>query len=129
MIGGFDENDSDSWTTTEMVDKNGAILGPNLPWGFTNHCVAKIDEVTAIIIGGSYKPSATLWLELYYDHFNSTTEGPKLNGYGRINHACATIRADNGSIYVIAAGGLVVSGNVVLDTSEILSEDGWHPGK
>ena len=135
MTGGYDENDSNSKTTTELVDRNGAIPGPVLPWGFTNHCVTELTEFMAIMIGGSEKSRATFFLELLYDgHYRPHGQGPDLDGYGRTNHACAHIRADNGSNYVIAAGGLN-NNEVVLDTSEILQvihpiySSIWRPGK
>ena len=55
MIGGFDEYDYDSKTTTELIDQFASISGPDLPWGFSRHCATKITEFTAIIIGGSEK--------------------------------------------------------------------------
>ena len=131
MIGGFDEYDYDSKTTTELIDQFASISGPDLPWGFSRHCATKITEFTAIIIGGSEKPQGTLWLTYFPNHYNNTEEGPNLIGDGRINHACAHIRANNGSDYVIAAGGL--SNGVVLNTSEILLvsavSNSWRPGK
>ena len=146
VIGGVDQNDPDSSKTTEIIDRNGAMPGPDLPCAFSHHCVTQINEISAIILGGisGIQPEATrtLWLELYYDHFSKTTEGPSMIGNGRINHACTTIRADNGSIYVIAAGGfkaVTLDGldgeeNPVLETSEILRIDNdlsgsFSPGK
>ena len=57
----FDDN---SETPTEFVDEDGSYLGPRLPWGFANHCITKIDESYAIMIGGSEKSRATFFLEL-----------------------------------------------------------------
>ena len=131
MTGGFGENDPDSETTSELVDKNGVLPGPRLPWGFTNHCVTKITEFHAIMIGGTDKPRSTLFLKTLYEDWLLVSEvGPDLNGNGRTNHACAQIRHDNGSSYVIAAGGLINA--VVLDTSEILEMTvplKWRPGE
>ena len=126
----FDDN---SETTTEFVDEDGSYLGPRLPWRFANHCITKIDESYAIMIGGSYKPRSTLIVKTRYeDWFDFSQIGPDLIGDGRTEHACASIRHDNGSTYVIAVGGVINA--VVLDTSEILeieitSPFKWRQGK
>ena len=136
MTGGYslNEPDSDSETTTEIVDKNGAFPGPKLPWRFVNHCVAKISEFHALMIGGSYNPRSTLFLKILYEGwFDVSQQGPDLDGDGRSNHACAHIRHDNGTSYIIAAGGLINnSDSAILDTSEILEMTvpfKWRPGE
>ena len=146
VIGGVDQNYPDSRKTTEIIDRTGAMPGPDLPCAFSHHCVTQINEISAIILGGisgiQPETTRTLWLELHSDTFSPITEGPSMIGNGRINHACTTIRADNGSIYVIAAGGfkaVTLDGldgkeNPVLETSEILHIDNdlsgsFSPGK
>ena len=128
VIGGVDQNYPDSRKTTEIIDRTGAMPGPDLPCAFSHHCVAQINEISAIILGGisgiQPETTRTLWLELHSDTFSPITEGPSMIGNGRINHACTTIRADDGSNYVIAAGGLDGKDfNHLLETSEILHID------
>ena len=133
MTGGYNLNSDPIEKTTEIVDEDGSYLGPRLPWAFTNHCITKIDESYAIMIGGSDKPRSTLIVKTRYEGWLDFSDiGPDLIGDGRTHHVCASIRHDNGSTYVIAAGGFI--NGVVLDTSEILeieitSPFNWRQGK
>ena len=131
VIGGGDDI-SNTLKTTELIDLNdGATLGPDLPWEFRYHCVAKMNTSHSIIVGG-YHPTRTLIVNLVTFQM---TKGPDLTGNGRGYHACAYISHNNGSNFVIAAGGRYYedNGNHYLDTSEILNVDkvtsnGWFSG-
>ena len=118
--------------TTELVDLNGATSGPDLPWEFRYHCVAKMNTSHSILVGGYYSTRTVI---VTLENFQMT-KGPDLGGNGRQYHSCAHIRHNNGSNYVIAAGGRYYEDNEnhYLDTSEILNADevfsnGWSPGK
>ena len=103
-----------------------------LPWKFSYHCIAMMNsnENEVIMIGGKDFPERTLIV-----NWNGIepifTQGPYLwqNG-GRAAHSCAQIKHNNGSKYVIAAGGYNEESHY---TSEILNVDdltsGWYPGK
>ena len=128
MIGG--RGSSNSATTSELVNIDGAKPGPILQWQLSHHCVAKMNTTHAIIMGGKSYPKRSLIVRtpILLDF----TEGPNLIGHGRYNHACAHIRHNNGSNYVIVVGGYDVDGNI-RDSSEILDVDnmsngGWSPG-
>ena len=113
-------------------NSNGATLGPNLPWELGTHCVTKMNTSHYIIIGGYLNdyPKRTIMV-----NFNTLemTRGPDLAGSGRTWHVCAHIRHNNGTNYVIAAGGQH-SNNAKhkLDDSEIFNVDNpsnvWYPG-
>ena len=120
------------------MDLNEAIPGPDLPWNFNLHCVAKMNTTHYILIGGEDNPKHTLIVSFPDLTRNKMfmTIGPELRGNGRYGHACAHIRHRNGSNYVIAVGG-VTGGKKpsegLLDTMEILNGDdvsnGWSEGE
>ena len=133
MIGG--KGDPNSEITSELVDSDQAMPGPALPWKFSSHCVTKMNTTHSVIMGGKDYPKQSLIVQtpiLPQVDFDFTT-GPNLIGDGRYDHACAHIMHNNGSNYVIAAGGFDDNVNF-LDTSEILkkADDGsieWSLGK
>ena len=123
--------------SVEVVNLTTARPGPPLPWKFSHHCIAKMgsrykDHV--IMIGGRKHPNRTL---IGAGSAWSLTHGPNLwqNG-GRTSHSCTHIKHNNGSHYVIVAGGY---SNVSQSTSEILNTDlcnehacptsSWYPGE
>ena len=106
--------------TTEFISiTGGASISKDLPWEVEGHCVTNVDTEYAIITGGTKKPKGSIFVNLVTFEM---IPGPELNGKGRKLHACTYIRRDDGSIYVIAAGGN--SGNVnvrdPLKTTDIL---------
>ena len=102
-----------------------------LPWKFSYHCIAMMNsnENKVIMIGGKDFPERTLTVN--WSNEDIFAQGPDLwqNG-GRAAHSCAQIKHNNGSKYVIAAGGYNEESHY---TSEILNVDdltsGWYPGK
>ena len=115
-------------TTTELVDlKKETIYGhTDLPWEFTEHCVAKMNTSHFIMTGGRKYPMRTL---IAQSHGNSElgltlTRGPNLP-YPRYQHTCTHIRHKNGSNYVIVAGGHFATGDEehADDTTDILDVD------
>ena len=127
MAGGIGTSfQSDS--SSELVVPNGATrVNEDLSGHFWEHCVTKFNASFNIIIGGANSPKKTFLV--HYKTFKMT-KGEDLTGSGRKAHACAHIRHNNGSNYVIAAGGS--SAGEYTDTSEILDVDnasnGWYPG-
>ena len=131
ITGGFGDPNSGATRTSEIVDGSIVTRGPDLPWEFRYHCVAKMNTSHSIIVGGYY-PTRTLIVNLVTFEM---TKGPDLTGNGRGYHSCAYISHNNGSNFVIAAGGRYYedNGNHYLDTSEILdvdkvSSNGWFSG-
>ena len=124
-------NDFQSDHTSEHVDSNGAsLVVPHLPLDFWEHCVTKFNATYNIIVGGAKTPKRTM---LVNSKTFQSTIGEDLTGSGRQNHTCSHIRHNNGSNYVIAAGGFDVHDQVI-DTSEILKRVGdasieWSLGK
>ena len=127
MAGGIGTSDQ-SESSSVLVNFNGSsAVVPDLPGHFWEHCVTKFNASHHIIIGGAKSPKLTF---LVNTKTFELTHGAILIGSGRQDHACAHIRHNNGSIYVIAAGGS--SAGEYTDTSEILDADnesnGWSPG-
>ena len=123
----YENVDSPSEHTSESVDFNGGYQVQQLQWDFSKHCVTKFNATYNIIIGGVKFPQKTL---LVHSKTLEMIPGEVLTGNGRHSLACAHIRHNNGSNYVIAAGGM--SEGTFTDTSEILDVEntlnGWHPG-
>ena len=57
MVGG--SGSTGSRRTSEIIDKNGSKMGPDLPWDFSSHCSTKINSTHAIITGGAGTTFAT----------------------------------------------------------------------
>ena len=129
--------------SVEVVNLTTARPGPPLPWEFSQHCIAKMGSKYkdyVIMIGGHKHPNRTL---IGATKSNSgdfwaipNWLGPKLRqDGGRKGHSCTHIKHNNGSNYVIVAGGY---SNVSQSTSEILNTDlcnehacpsSWYPGE
>ena len=143
MTGGIT---AEAETSVEQVDLAGVSKGPPLPWKFSHHCFVYMGwsdtwfNFRVMLIGGKHYPDRTC---IGADKSNprpfwSPTSGPKLwqNG-GRMAHSCVHIKHNNGSNYVIAAGGYS-DYEEILSTSEILNTDDcdlddcssdWYPGE
>ena len=127
---------------TEWVNLNGATQGSELPEpGWISHCAAQLSPGNYIIIGGANSPKKTMITSFDPNDLTKAkkmnlewTDGPFLNGLGRLDHACAHIKHKNVN-YVVVVGGRLPNGEPgeYLATSEILNADdiskGWYPGK
>ena len=138
VAGGKDSQDEDvdspSEHTSESIDFNGGYQVQQLQWDFSKHCVTKFNTTYNIIIGGVKFPQKTL---LVHSKTFEMIPGEVLTGSGRHSLTCAHIRHNNGSNYVIAAGGYS-DYEEILSTSEILNTDDcnlddcssdWYPGE
>ena len=113
ITGGYEVNSAAS-KSSEFVDKNGSINGPNLPYGFTDHCATIINSTHAVLTGGrGVNHMPTLFVNIANEIY-SMTEGPILSTE-RYGHGCSTFRNSNGTNFIIVAGGYR-SGNTDLDT-------------
>ena len=134
MIGGGGTHPS-SLKNTEILDLDGTSkYGPSLPWKFYGHCAVMMSATYVILVGGTFRPKSTLIVDVF--NFEAKFEGPKLLGGGRSGAACAHIVHNNGSNYVIVAGGDRHTTSEPLDTTEILivneydiSQSKWITGR
>ena len=127
MTGGATTHRDTSKRTTEWVNLITSTPGPDLPWEFSFHCIAKMNSHQVIMIGGKDHPERTLIVNV---ETSEMSRGPDLWQHGgRVAHSCAHIRHNNGSHYVIAASGYSVESHY---TSEIINADNatpsWSPG-
>lgn len=115
---------SEASKSSEFVDENGSINGPNLPHGFTDHCSTIINSTHAVLTGGrGLNHMPTLFVNIAND-FYSMREGPILSTE-RYGHGCSVIHRPDGSNFLIVAGGYR-SGNGDLDTVAILDTSDSH---
>ena len=111
----------------EIIDENGASLGPELQLDFSNHCATKFNETHAILTGGEINKRGTSIINLE----NSNTRRISLN-VERNAHACSRLSHPNGTNYIIVAGGLKNyyskdDSTEILDVNNI--DRGWYQGK
>ena len=76
--------------------------GPDLPWEFYRHCATQINSTHGILIGGPGNMKGSLIVDL--NNFEMTL-GPDLTGDGRREHVCTKFSHQNGTNYVVVAGG------------------------
>ena len=113
--------------TTEFVQLNQstALPGPDLPFPFKRHCMAKINENLVVIIGGEYSETNVLIVDINNNF--SMSYGPKIINE-RYMHTCGTFK-NNGKTNVIVAGGY--NGTNMVNMTEIwdpTTEFGWIGG-
>lgn len=104
IMGGY--GNSGRLKTTEVVSiGQKSVAGPDLPHDLSYHCSQKINDTTAILIGG-YSSSTSYEREVWFLDLISYkwTAGPSLKN-GRRYHACSTFEDDYGNTFVIASGG------------------------
>ena len=112
--------------------------GPELPVGFKEHCMSRIDNLVilsgALGSGGptdNFKPIRAADT-LVVDISNNFTMayGPKMIE-SRFSHSCGSIY-HNGKTYMIVSGGFSIDTDDELATTELwdpTSDEGWIEGK
>ena len=113
--------------SSEILDFNGSVEGPDLPIGIFRHAITKVNQSTSIISGGRTSAvdySDRTW---YYNHDSqSFVVGPTLR-HPRYLHGSSTVRDTiTNSLLPVVTGGW---NEVFLDTTEILIDNEWQPGK
>ena len=102
ITGGFGDPNSGATRTSEIVDGSIVTRGPDLPWEFYRHCATQINSTHGILIGGPGNMKGSLIVDL--NNFEMTL-GPDLTGDGRREHVCTKFSHQNGTNYVVVAGG------------------------
>ena len=123
MIGGNPGNGA--LDSTEFVDQNGSTPGPNLPYTFRYHCSSYMNSTHSIIVGGQVDELESGKSVIVQMSDFTMTDGPILNSNKDERIACGNFQHANGTKYVILAGGVVV-------TTQLLNVDsineGWYSG-
>ena len=127
VFGGWDG--SVRLQTSELISIDGGVeYGPELPTGVNRHAITSINSTVSILSGG--KTSATDYFPLtwYFNHeTNIFSPGPSLLE-GRREHCSATCvdQVTKAKIPIVTGG--YGSGDVILDSTELLINEQWQPG-
>ena len=106
--------------TTEYVGWNGSVPGPDFPNKIDRHCLLKISNSSAIMVGGRYNLIKT---RMYSFDNGTWTNLDNLNN-GRSDHTCALIHdRENGDLILVAAGGYNWNQKMTLSTTELMPFD------
>jgi len=117
-------------SSTEKVTLNGIMPGPDLPMALRSHAMVAINTTASIVIGGldgSYTASASTF---YYDHIGGEwINGPSLI-HARSYHAAGIVTDEvTDENYLSVTGGSNINSNGAKDSTEILLDGKWVPGK
>jgi hypothetical protein len=132
LTGGYVGNDNAGVMTnsTEFVELNGTIPGPDLPLVVQDHCLVSLNDTNILLIGGCTGGLTKARVTFYYNiELKTWTDGPLLI-IGRCLHSCALFKSHlhNHTDTVIVTGGNT-EGNYG-NTAEFLNLDSnvWTPG-
>ena len=108
--------------STEYVTVTGTMLGPDLPVPLTRHAMVAINSTCSMVIGGCcYYPASTF----FYDHNEDEwINGPSLM-QARFGHAAGIVTDEVTDEHFVAVTG----GSGLMDSTEILQDGEWVPGK
>ena len=120
--------DTDSYlSSSEFIQKEGTVPGPNLPNPMDAHVMIKISNEIVLIIGG--RSSNILFSDKSFecDHEGECRHGPSLKTARHSHSVGIVIDEVTQEKLVIAAGGYG-SNCALLQSTEILVNDGWIAG-
>jgi hypothetical protein len=121
LTGGFSITGTTIASTEIVSIQHQSMSGPDLPFALHGHCMTRINNETAILLGGNLG-SNTYTSHTYLFNIGKLTwyPGPDLN-LSRAYHSCGSFKssAHGGRQVVIVAGGSTSSGQY-LDSVEIL---------
>ena len=129
ITGGWSWSNNDgSLKSTEIISLNQPpVLGPDLPFTVSSHCMVLVNPTTIYLIGGIVYDKKTWIIDPTNDF--QIKEGPSLN-IERIRHSCSKMRI-NGRIFLVVAGGLNKE-SLEFDSVELLDttcpDRGWKKG-
>ena len=134
ITGGFQFKGAVIRKTTEFVSLNGTRPGPDLPMPVHWHCLAKINETSAIMIGGEIALTHNTSMasnKTWFYNFNTTswTPGPSLD-HARETASCGLITdSADGSKMVVITGGFTVNDTYMNSTEVlVLGSNEWMGG-
>jgi hypothetical protein len=127
VFGGWDG--SIRLQTSELISiDTGVEYGPELPTAVYSHAITSISSTVSILSGGDTNADSYSPLTWYFDHETGAfSSGPSLLE-GRWGHGSATCvdKVTKAKIPIVSGGR--GSGDVDLDSTELLINEQWQPG-
>ena len=127
VFGGYDG--SIRLQTSELISIDGGVeYGPELPTAVYFHAITSINSTLSILSGGETSATDYSPLTWYFNHeTNIFSAGPSLLE-GRNRHGSATCvdKVTKAKIPIVTGGE--GSGDVILDSTELLINEQWQPG-
>ena len=124
IIGGRNSKD-----TSEIVDVNGSIYGPKLPWDMWDNCASQMNDTHGIITGGHYGNNAIKRTLIFRYNDLEMTEGPPMLT-SKFNHACSRFQHPNGTNFVVVASAVYYGAYNMVEVLNVDSIDmDWFKGK
>ncbi len=141
VSGGFDnsgyKSSSQLITLTESNDEEtskysiSSRRAPSLPEIVSSHCLIKLNESTAFVVGGNERKRETFFLDLNIDLDHEVFDyapGPELS-IGRAAHVCGTlVNPGDGSDAIVVTTGGFNFGGLVSTEMWIVGSDRWISG-
>ena len=123
------QNDSKILQTSELISIDGGVeYGPELPLAVSRHTITSINATVSILSGGWTDANSYSSLTWYFNHETGAFSlGPNLLE-SRTYHGSATCvdKVTKAKIPIVSGGR--GSGNVLLDSTELLINEQWQPG-
>ena len=128
-------NETILWITgplasSEYIRISGSSPGPDLPIDLSDHAMIAINTTHSMVIGG-YSSASTIDLTFYFNRGNQQwIDGPRLI-QARHGHAVGIVndQVTMTNLVIVTGGGYYSNGWVFFDSTEILVDSQWLPGK
>ena len=115
--------------TSELISIDGWVeYGPKLPTAIDSHAITSINSTVSILSGGTKNDNTWSPLTWYFNHEVGVFSPGSSLLEGRKEHGSATCvdNVNNEKIPVVTGG--YGSGDVYLDSTELLINEQWQPG-
>ena len=115
---------------TDLIDENGSVPGPDLPFSMYRFCGTRLNKTHGILTGNAKSDNKrTLIVDL--NNVESMSEGPEYSNKWHDN-GCGSFKHENGTDFVVMAGGYhkdhwSTQHVEILNANEI--SNGWYQGK
>ena len=115
--------------TSDIISIDGGVeYGPVLPTSIYAHAITSINSTVSILSGGQTSIHSHSRLTWYFNHESGAfSTGPSLQE-GRLDHGSAICvdKVTKAKIPIVTGGR--GSGDVTLDSTELLINEQWQPG-
>ena len=118
ITGGWDDIDGGNPLKSTEYQGESEGNGPDLPRPLSSHCLARMDQKSILVTGGTDGPFNALRNSWIFDISSEEwTNGPSMN-QARRSHGCTTLPSSL----------IVVGGGRVLASVEVLNRKEWTTG-